>query len=194
MTASTREKAGAASAPRAAPLIRAAAPADLPAVQAIYGHHVLTGLGSFEETPPALDELDKRYHAVVDLGLPYLVAELDGTVVGFAYAGAFRPRPAYRNTVENSVYVAPGMDGRGVGRALLGALVERCTAAGKRRMIAVIGGGYDNAGSARLHAALGFKECALLRAVGWKFGRWLDVLMMQLPLGPGTDSPPDRPK
>jgi phosphinothricin acetyltransferase len=179
-------------APQAAPVVRDAAPADLPAVQAIYGHHVLTGLGSFEETPPPLEEVEKRYRAVVDLGLPYLVAEVDGKVVGFAYAGAFRPRPAYRNTVENSVYVAPGLEGRGVGRALLGMLVDRCTAAGRRQMIAVIGGGYDNAGSARLHAALGFKECALLRAVGWKFGRWLDVLMMQRPLGPGADSPPGR--
>lgn len=177
---------------QAAPVVRDAVPADLPAVQAIYGHHVLTGLGSFEETPPVLGELEKRYRAVVDLGLPYLVAELDGKVVGFAYAGAFRPRPAYRNTVENSVYVAPGLEGRGVGRALLGMLVDRCTAAGRRQMIAVIGGGYDNAGSARLHAALGFKECALLRAVGWKFGRWLDVLMMQRPLGAGADNPPDR--
>lgn len=187
MTATTRE-------PRtgtpASPLVRDAAPADLAAVQAIYGHHVLTGLGSFEETPPPLEELNKRYHAVVDLGLPYLVAELDGKVVGFAYAGLFRPRPAYRNTVENSVYVAPGMDGRGVGRALLGALIERCTAAGKRQMIAVIGGGYDNVGSARLHAALGFKECALLRSIGWKFGRWLDVLMMQRALGPGDVEKP----
>ena len=177
---------------RPAPLIRDAAPEDLAAVEAIYGHHVLTGLGSFEQTPPVLEELNKRYHAVVDLGLPYLVAELDGKVVGFAYAGLFRPRPAYRNTVENSVYVAPGMDGRGVGRALLSTLVERCTAAGKRQMIAVIGGGYDNVGSARLHAALGFKECALLRAVGWKFDRWLDVLMMQRALGPGDTNPPQR--
>ncbi|MCK6450733.1 MAG: N-acetyltransferase family protein [Alphaproteobacteria bacterium] len=192
MRDTTRPDEAISTAPHPAPLVRDAAPADLAAVQAIYGHHVLTGLGSFEETSPPLDELEKRYRAVVDLGLPYLVAVLDGKVVGYAYAGAFRPRPAYRNTVENSVYVAPGMEGRGVGRALLATLVERCTAAGRRQMIAVIGGGYDNAASASLHAALGFKECALLRAVGWKFGRWVDVLMMQRPLGPGADSPPER--
>ena len=171
--------------------VRAAVPADLAAVRDIYGHHVLHGLGSFEEQPPDLGEMARRYQAIVDAGLPYLVAELDGRVVGYAYAGPFRPRPAYRHTVENSVYVAPGMDGRGIGRALLGALVTRCAALGKRQMVAVIGGGYDNAGSAKVHAALGFKEAALLRAVGWKLGRWLDVLMMQLPLGDGAEKPPN---
>jgi len=170
--------------------VRDARTEDLGAVHAIYAHHVLHGLGSFEEQPPDLDEMLRRHRAIVDAGLPYLVAELDGQVVGYAYAGPFRPRPAYRHTVENSVYVAPGMDGRGIGRALLAQLVARCTALGKRQMMAVIGGGYDNAGSARVHAALGFKEAALLKAVGWKLGRWLDVLMMQLPLGDGADKPP----
>ncbi|MCC6471138.1 MAG: N-acetyltransferase [Alphaproteobacteria bacterium] len=176
----------------AAVAVRDAGLDDLPAVAAIYGHHVLYGLGSFEEQPPDLAEITKRFRAVAEAGLPYLVATLDGKVAGYAYAGPFRPRPAYRHTVENSVYVAPGMDGRGIGRALLAALVERCTALGRRQMVAVIGGAYENAGSARVHAALGFKEAALLRAVGWKFGRWVDVLMMQRPLGPGSDLPPDR--
>ena len=176
----------------AAALIRDAGAADLPEVQAIYAHHVLTGLGSFEEQPPDVAEIGKRHRAVIDAGLPYLVAELGGKVVGYAYAAPFRPRPAYRNTVENSVYVTPGMDGRGIGRALLAALIERCTAAGKRQMIAVIGGGYDNAASARLHAALGFKQAALLKSVGRKFDRWLDTLMMQLQIGPGDKTPPGR--
>jgi len=171
------------------PVVRDAAEADLAAVQAIYAHHVLTGLGSFEETPPDLAEIGRRFRAVADARLPYLVAELEGRVVGYAYAAPFRPRPAYRHTVENSVYVAPGFEGRG-GRALLAALVQRCTAAGMRQMIAVIGGGYDNVGSARLHQALGFKEAALLKSIGRKFDRWLDTLMMQLPLGPGDTAPP----
>lgn len=170
--------------------VRDALPEDLDAVRAIYAHHVLHGLGSFEEQPPDLAEMTRRHRSVAEAGLPYLVAELDGKVVGYAYAGPFRPRPAYRHTVENSVYVAPGLDGRGIGRALLAELVARCTALGKRQMVAVIGGGYDNAGSARVHAALGFKEAALLKGVGWKLGRWLDVLMMQLPLGDGAGTPP----
>jgi phosphinothricin acetyltransferase len=176
---------------RPAVAVRDAGPDDLAAVAAIYAHHVLTGLGSFEEQPPDLAEITRRFRAVIDAGLPYLVATMDGQVAGYAYAGPFRPRPAYRHTVENSVYVAPGMEGRGIGRALLAALVERCTALGRRQMVAVIGGGYENAGSARIHAELGFKEAALLRAVGWKFGRWLDVLMMQRALGPGGEKPPN---
>ncbi len=174
-----------------AAIVRDAGEADLAAVQAIYEHHVLAGLGSFEEQPPDLAEIARRFRAVVDAGLPYLAAELDGRVVGYAYAAPFRPRPAYRHTVENSVYVAPGFDGRGIGRALLMALIDRCTAAGKRQMVAVIGGGYQNAGSVRLHQALGFKEAALLKSVGRKFDRWLDTLMMQLALGPGDSRPPD---
>jgi phosphinothricin acetyltransferase len=177
---------------KAAVAVREAGPGDMAMVQAIYAHHVLAGLGSFEEQPPDVEEIARRFQAVAAAGLPYLVAVLDGRVVGYAYAGPFRPRPAYRHTVENSVYVAPGMDGRGIGRALLTALVDRCTALGYRQMVAVIGGGYDNAASARIHAALGFREAALLKAVGWKFGRWLDVLMMQRPLGPGGDAPPSR--
>jgi phosphinothricin acetyltransferase len=172
------------------PVIRDAAEADLGAVQAIYAHHVLTGLGSFEEEPPDLAEIARRFRAVADAGLPYLVAELEGRVVGYAYAAPFRPRPAYRHTVENSVYVAPGFEGRGVGRALLTRLIERCTAAGKRQMIAVIGGGYDNVGSVKLHRALGFKQAALLKSIGRKFDRWLDTLMMQLSLGAGDAVPP----
>lgn len=175
-----------------AAVVRDAGEGDLAAVQAIYAHHVLTGLGSFEEQPPDLAEIAKRFRAVADAGLPYLAAELDGKVVGYAYAAPFRPRPAYRHTVENSVYVAPGFEGRGIGRALLVKLIERCTAAGKRQMVAVIGGGYSNEGSAKLHQALGFREAALLKSVGRKFDRWLDTLMMQLALGPGDSIPPGR--
>jgi len=190
--APARRAGGDRAADRGPGVIRDATTADLPQVQAIYAHHVLTGLGSFEETPPDLAEMARRYQAVVDAGLPWLVSELDGRVAGYAYAGPFRPRPAYRHTVENSVYVAQGMEGRGIGRALLARVIERCTERGCRQMVAVIGGGYENAGSARIHAALGFKEAALLRSIGWKFGRWLDVLMMQRALGPGDTQPPGQ--
>jgi phosphinothricin acetyltransferase len=179
-------------APSGEAVVRDAGEGDLSAVQAIYAHHVLTGLGSFEEQPPDAAEIARRFRAVVEAGLPYLVAELEGKVVGYAYAAPFRPRPAYRHTVENSVYVSPEYGGRGVGRALLVKLIERCTASGKRQMVAVIGGGYANEGSARLHQALGFREAALLKSVGRKFDRWLDTLMMQLPLGPGDNKPPGR--
>ncbi len=193
MSAGSSAAAPAASAKRAASgaaVVRDAGEGDLASVRAIYAHHVLTGLGSFEEQPPDLAEIAKRFRAVADAGLPYLAAELDGKVVGYAYAAPFRPRPAYRHTVENSVYVAPGFEGRGIGRALLVALIARCAALGKRQVIAVIGGGYDNVGSAKLHQALGFTQAALLKSVGWKFGRWLDSLMMQLALGPGDTKPP----
>lgn len=174
-------------------LIRDASEADLPAVAAIYAHHVLTGVASFEETPPSVAELTARRAAVLALGAPYLVAELDGAVVGFAYAGSYRARPAYRHTLEDSVYVAPDALGRGLGRALLDELIVRCEATGRfRQMVAVIGDNA-NAGSVALHAACGFEMIGTFRAVGFKFGRWVDSVMMQRALGDGDASLPGAP-
>ena len=169
--------------------IRDATEADLPAVQSIYAHHVLHGLASFEETPPGVAEMAARRAAVLAQGLPYLAAETDGRVVGYAYAGAYRPRPAYRYAIEDSIYVADGMAGRGIGRALLAALIERCEAGPWRQMIAVIGDS-GNAASIALHEALGFRQAGLFRSVGFKFGRWVDSVLMQRPLGPGDASLP----
>jgi phosphinothricin acetyltransferase len=158
--------------------IRPATSGDMPAVQAIYAHHVLNGFGTFEEVAPSLEEMQTRREAVEALGLPYLVAENDGKVVGFAYAGLFRARSAYRYSCEDSVYVAPGREGRGIGKALLGAVIEAARAAGYRQLIAVIGDSH-NGGSIGLHRALGFKDQGRLENVGFKRGRWLDVVMMQ---------------
>jgi len=172
------------------PEVRPSRDEDLPQIQAIYAHHVLHGLGSFEEVPPDVAELGRRRGDVLGRGLPYLVAEIDGRIVGYAYAGAYRPRPAYRHTVENSVYVAHGQAGRGIGRALLSELIRLCTAAGARQMVAVIGDS-GNVGSIALHAAHGFAYSGLLRAVGFKHGRWVDSVLMQRPLGPGDCTLPD---
>jgi len=161
--------------------IRPATPADLPAIQAIYAHHVLTGTGSFEETPPDLEEMTRRYQDVTGRGLPYLVAEDDNGIAGYAYAGLFRTRSAYRFTVEDSVYVAADRQGRGVGRQLLTALIDICRAAGVREILAVIGDS-GNAGSIALHASQGFRLVGTLERVGLKFGRWLDVVIMQCSL------------
>jgi phosphinothricin acetyltransferase len=169
--------------------VRDAADADMAAVQAIYAHHVVHGLGSFEEAPPDLAEMAARRRAVMDKGLPYLVAEEGGAIRGYAYAGPFRPRPAYRYALENSVYVAPDAMGRGIGRLLLQILVERCAALGYRQMIAVIGHA-GNDGSIGLHAALGFRRVAHLPSVGFKFGRWVDLVIMQRALGQGDDTFP----
>ncbi|HET6519787.1 MAG TPA: GNAT family N-acetyltransferase [Geminicoccaceae bacterium] len=175
-----------------APDIRPSSDADLPAIRAIYAHHVLYGLASFEEVPPDVAELARRRAEVLARGLPHLVAEgADGRVLGYAYAGPYRPRPAYRYTVEDSVYVAPDQTGRGVGRALLARLIALCEAAGYRQMLAVIGDS-GNAPSIGLHAALGFGWVALLPSVGFKLGRWVDVVVMQRPLGSGGETLPGR--
>lgn len=168
--------------------IRPALPADLPAIQAIYAHHVLTGTGSFEETPPDLDEMTRRFHDVTGRGLPYLVAEDNGEVAGYAYAGLFRTRSAYRFTVEDSVYVAANRHGQGIGARLLTDLIAACRDRGVREILAVIGDS-NNAGSISLHRRLGFRPIGTLERVGLKFGRWLDVVMMQLSLveAPTTD-------
>ncbi len=169
--------------------MRPATPEDLPAIQSIYAHHVLHGLGSFEEDPPDVAEMQRRFEEVRGRGLPYLVAVLHGTVVGYGYCNLFRTRSAYRYSLEDSIYVKEGQHGKGVGRALLAEMIAQCTALGYRQMIAVIGDS-GNAGSVRLHESLGFVRCGMLRSTGIKFGRWVDTLMMQLPLGPGDGTLP----
>jgi phosphinothricin acetyltransferase len=173
--------------------IRAAGGGDIAAITAIYRPAVLTGTASFELDPPEEAEMLRRFHAIVDAGYPYLVAELEGRVTGYAYANAYRPRPAYRFTVEDSVYVAPDLQGRGVGGELLSALIAACTLAGFRLMVAVIGDASQHA-SIALHRRAGFAPSGTLHAVGYKFGRWLDTVVMELPLGEGSRSAPkERP-
>ncbi len=171
------------------PTIRPATPADLPAIQKIYAHHVETGLASFEEVPPDVDEMRRRFATLTDAGYPYLVAEADGQVLGYSYCGPYRPRPAYRYSVENSVYLAPEAARRGIGRRLLAALIERATALGKRQMVAVIGDSANHA-SIGLHTALGFRMVGKIEGAGFKHGRWVDSVLMQRQLGPGLSSPP----
>jgi phosphinothricin acetyltransferase len=173
-------------------VIRDATDADMATIQAIYEHHVLHGTASFELTPPSVDEMHKRRAAVLAAGLPYLAAELDGTVVGYAYATPYRPRPAYRFTCEDSVYIQQGMAGRGIGGGLLAALIERCTEGGWRQMVAVVGDSA-NAASLAVHARNGFYPVGTFRAVGYKFDEWRDTVLMQRPLGDGNvTSPADR--
>ncbi|MGA8550774.1 MAG: N-acetyltransferase family protein, partial [Stellaceae bacterium] len=162
---------------------------DLAAITAIYRHHVLHGVASFEETPPEIDEMARRRGEIVARGLPYLVAEEGGHVIGYCYASLYRTRSAYRFTIEDSIYVDAAEIGRGIGRDLLSALIERCAAQGYRQMVAVIGGS-DQWPSIRLHAALGFSRVGLLPAVGFKFGGWIDTVLMQRALGEGADIAP----
>lgn len=169
--------------------VRDSADSDVPAIQRIYAHHVLHGLASFEVEPPSVEEMGRRRSEILDRGLPYLVAEDGGEILGYSYAGLYRTRIGYRFSLENSVYVAPSAIRRGVGRALLEVLVPRCTALGYRQMIAVIGDS-GNAGSIGLHAAFGFREIGTIRSVGFKHGRWVDSVLMQLPLGPGDATLP----
>ncbi|HEY1750551.1 MAG TPA: GNAT family N-acetyltransferase [Caulobacteraceae bacterium] len=172
-------------------IIREAGPGDAAAVAAIYGHHVLTSLATFEEIPPSEAEMAARIAAVRSHGLPYLVAENDGgRVTGFAYAAPFRPRAAYRYTAEDSVYIDPAHVGRGVGRALLGEVVAVCEGLGLRQLMAVIGDS-GNAASIGLHRALGFQESGVGRGLGFKQGRWVDIVNMQRPLGAGHAAAPD---
>lgn len=175
---------------RSAAIVRDAREGDVAAIQAIYAHHVLHGLATFEEVPPSIEELRGRLARAVAQGLPYLVAELGGRVVGYCYATSYRPRPAYRYTIEDSIYIADGLGGRGIGAALLGALITRCEAGPWRQMIAIIGGS-GNAASIALHRRLGFQRIGTLPAVGFKLGRWVDSVVMQRALGPGADTPPD---
>jgi phosphinothricin acetyltransferase len=170
-------------------LIRDANPADVAAIQEIYAQHVLNGLASFEEIPPDAQELASRRESVLALGLPYLVFELDGHIVGFAYATLYRSRSAYRHSLEDSVYVRDGFARRGIGRKLLVMLIERCSAGPWRQMIAVIGDSA-NASSIELHRELGFREIGTIEAVGFKFGRWVDSVLMQRALGAGSGTLP----
>ncbi len=172
------------------PIIRDARDDDMPAVQAIYAQHVLTGIASFELQAPSLEEMRRRRGDVLSNGLPYLVAELAGEVVGYGYATLYRPRPAYGNTVEDSVYVKDGMGGRGIGQALLGEVIERCIANGRRQMVAVIGNS-ENHGSIALHTRMGFRLVGVFESVGFKHGRWVDTVLMQRRLGDGADTLPD---
>ncbi|HTT78916.1 MAG TPA: GNAT family N-acetyltransferase [Stellaceae bacterium] len=173
----------------AAPTIRPSRDADVAAIAAIYAHHVRHGVASFEEAPPDVEEIARRRAAILEQGLPYLVAEREGRVIGYCYAGLFRPRSGYRFTLEDSIYIDAAEIGRGVGRALLEPVIARCSDLGYRQMVAVIGGS-ETIASIRLHAALGFAHAGLLPAVGFKFGRWIDVVLMQRTLGPGAGNLP----
>jgi phosphinothricin acetyltransferase len=173
-------------------IVRAATDADAEALAAIYGHHVLHGFGTFEEIPPSPQEMERRRAAIAERGLPYLVAEDAGLVLGFAYAGPFRPRAAYRYTVEDSVYVAPDAVGRGVGRTVLSAALTACEALGLRQVVAVIGDS-QNAGSIGLHRALGFQPAGVGKSFGFKHGRWVDIVWMQKALNGGDARAPDAP-
>ena len=169
--------------------IRPAAHADVPGITRIYAHAVEHGTASFELTPPDQAEMTHRFNELTTNGFPYLVAVVDGAVVGYAYAGPYRTRPAYRFTVENSVYVAHDSHRRGVGKALLQALIEACTEKGFRLMVAVIGDS-NQAASIGLHEAAGFEHAGIFKNIGYKFGRWLDSVQMQRALGPGATKPP----
>jgi phosphinothricin acetyltransferase len=171
-------------------VVRDALPTDLPIIQSIYAHHVLHGLASFEEVPPDAAEIERRYRDILARRLPYVVVESGSHVAGFAYAGPYRTRRAYRYTVEDSVYVAPDAIGRGLGRAALSEVVRRAADLGFRQMIAIIGDS-GNRPSIALHEKLGFRRAATLQAVGFKFGRWVDSVLMQLSLGPGDSRLPD---
>ena len=176
----------------AKPTIRHATAADVPAIAAIYQPAVRDGLASWEYDPPDEAEMHRRFEAILAGGYPYLVAELHGRVVGYAYASAYRTRPGYRFTVENSVYVAADAQRIGAGRTLLAALIDRCTELGFRQIIAVIGDSA-NTPSIALHRAQGFSFCGVIHSIGWKHGRWLDGVYMQRALGEGdTSAPPTR--
>jgi L-amino acid N-acyltransferase YncA len=169
--------------------VRTARDDDLAAIAAIYGHHVANGLGSFEESAPSVEEMARRRAEIVGRGFPYLVAERGGRVVGYAYCSQYRPRPGYRFSVEDSIYVAPDMMGAGLGSLLLPRLIDAATAMGARQMIAVIGDSA-NEGSIRLHGRFGFRRIGVIEAVGFKRGRWVDSVLMQRALGDGATTLP----
>jgi phosphinothricin acetyltransferase len=170
-------------------IVRASTEADVARCAEIYGHHVVYGTASFEVEPPSIEEMKRRRAAVLDLGLPHLVAEREGRVAGYAYAGNWRPRPAYKFSVEDSIYIDKDAVGQGIGKALLPALIEQCTRLGKRQMVAVIGDSAQTP-SIRLHASCGFEMVGTLRSIGFKFNRWLDSVLMQRALGDGDARPP----
>ena len=170
-------------------LIRPASAADFAAIQSIYAHHVLHGLASFEETPPSVQEIRGRLDEVTARGLPYLAAEESGEVLGYGYCTLYRSRSAYRHTLEDSVYVREGKHRKGIGKAILAVLIARCEELGYRQLIAVIGDSAQ-APSIGLHASMGFLRAGTLRSVGFKFGRWVDTVIMQRPLGRGDGIQP----
>ena len=172
------------------PTIRESRDDDLPAITAIYAHHVLHGTGTFEIEPPTSHDMTARRAEVLARGLPYLVAEENGRVAGFAYCNWFKPRPAYRYSAEDSIYVAEDAHSRGLGRRLLDTLADKAQAAGVRKLLAVIGDSA-NAGSIALHRAAGFSEVGLMRSVGWKFGAWRDIVLMEKTLGAGDTTAPE---
>ena len=179
-------------APSAARLaLRPAVAADCADITEIYRHHVLTGLASFEEVPPALEEMRRRHADITGRGLPWLVAERDGSIAGYAYAAPYRARSAYRYTLEDSIYVAPAAQRCGAGDLLLGALIELCTEGGYRQLVAVIGDSRNEA-SIGLHLKHGFRHIGTIEACGFKHGRWVDSVVMQRALGSGAEIPPDR--
>ncbi|MDP2264677.1 MAG: N-acetyltransferase family protein [Hydrogenophaga sp.] len=170
------------------PLIRPSLDSDLDAITRIYGHHVLHGTGTFETTPPSVADMTTRRADVLAKGLPWLVVEDGGEVLGFAYGNWFKPRPAYRFSVEDSIYMSPEAAGKGLGRALLAELLAAFERAGVRKVMAVIGDSA-NAGSIGVHRALGFEPAGVIQSCGWKFDRWLDIVLMQKPLGAGDSTP-----
>jgi L-amino acid N-acyltransferase YncA len=170
-------------------VIRPSRVGDVAQIAAIYGYHVLHGLASFEEVPPDIDELASRRRDILVHGLPYLVAERSGRVLGYCYAAPYRTRSAYRFTLEDSIYIDQAEVRRGVGKALLATVLDHCAELGYRQMVAVIGGS-DTWPSIRLHAALGFTRVGVLPAVGFKFGSWVDIVLMQRALGPGEKAAP----
>ncbi|MFN3375897.1 MAG: GNAT family N-acetyltransferase [Burkholderiaceae bacterium] len=170
--------------------IRDSLDTDLPAITAIYAHHVLHGTGTFEIDPPSLADMTARRADVLGRALPWLVAEQDGQVLGYAYANWFKPRPAYRFSAEDSIYVADAARGKGVGRLLLQALVDECERRGVRKLLAVIGDSA-NAGSIGVHRTLGFTDVGVMRSVGWKFGAWRDIVLMEKTLGAGDTTSPE---
>lgn len=171
--------------------LRPSCDGDLPAIHAIYAHHAANSLSTLDFEAPPMEQMAVRRAEVLRRGMPWLVAEIDGAVAGYAFAGPFRLRAGFDNTVEDAIYVAPDRVGKGVGRRLLAAVIQSCEAAGFRQMVAVIGNS-GNAASVGLHTALGFRQVGLLPAVGWKFDRWLDCLILQRTLGPGHTRPPER--
>ena len=170
-------------------IVRPASAADVAAIQSIYAHHVLHGLASFEEEPPSVQEMRSRYDDIVAGGFPYLVAEEAGEVLGYGYCSLYRTRSAYRYALEDSVYVREGQHRKGIGKKILAELIVRCEKLGYRQMIAVIGDSAQ-AASIGLHASLGFLRAGTLRSTGFKFGRWVDTVLMQRPLGRGDGTPP----
>lgn len=169
--------------------MRAALPDDMPAIHAIYAHHVLSGLASFEEEAPSVSELRRRFEEARAKELPYVVADFGGVLAGYGYCALYRTRSAYRYALEDSIYVRPDAQGRGVGRALLAELIRQCEALGYRQLIAVIGDSA-HAASIGLHASQGFLRVGTLRSVGFKLGRWVDSVIMQRPLGSGDGTKP----